>query len=307
MQMIDATRGESIVAESARFQRVLVGVDGTSSGRDAIALADQLRAEEGRLTLAHVVLAQTPTHRNFHRTPVWRKDARPMLERERDAVGVTAELTGMFAASVGSGLHQLGQDCDADLLVVGTSRSGLIGRIFAIDAARGTVSGTRRPVAVAPHRYAGRRGEIRMIGVAYNASPESAVALDVARQLAVCRGAVLRALWVVPTPDALVWPAADAQLEEASRTIVFEEFEPHASRRLASLTGVNAHVTIGAPPEELLAFGDHVDLLVLGSRGHGPLRRRILGSTSMQLTSEARCPLLIVPRAVSGDEHEDAE
>ena len=46
---------------------------------------------------------------------------------------------------------------------------------------------------------------------------------------------------------------------------------------------------------ELLAFGDEVDLLIVGSRGHGPLRRLVLGSTSLQLTREARCPLLIVP------------
>lgn len=307
MQMIDVTRGESIVAESARFQNVLVGVDGTSSGRDAIALADRLRAKGGRLTLAHVVLSQAPTHRNFHGTAVWREDARPMLERARDAEGVTAEVTGMFAASVGDGLHQLAQDCDADLLVVGSSRSGLIGRVFAIDAARGTVSRARRPVAVAPHGYASRSAEIRIIGVAYNGSAESEVALDAARQIAVHRSAVLRALWVVPTPDALVWPAGDAQRGGPPRTVAVEEFEPEASRRLASLTGADAHVAIGAAEKELLAFGETVDVLVLGSRGHGPLRRQILGSTSMQLTSEARCPLLIVPRPAGADEHGDTD
>lgn len=230
-----------------------------------------------------------------------------MLERERDSMGISAELTGMFAPSVGGGLHQLGLDCDADLLVVGSSRRGVIGRAFAIDPARGTVSGARRPVAVAPHGYAGRRGEIRMIGVAYNGSRESDVALDTARQIAVRRGAVLRALWVVPTPEALVWPAGDAQRGGAPSDTASEEFEQEASRRLASLTGVDAHVTIGASEEELRAFGDQVDVLVVGSRGHGPLRRRILGSTSMQLTNEARCPLLIVPRAVADDEPEDTD
>ena len=62
----------------------------------------------GRLTLANIVLMPSPTYRNFHMTPVG-KDRFEMLERERDAIGVTAELTGMFAASVGSGLQQLGR------------------------------------------------------------------------------------------------------------------------------------------------------------------------------------------------------
>jgi nucleotide-binding universal stress UspA family protein len=164
MEMIDATRRESIVAESARLQNVLVGVDGTSSGRDAIALADRLRPGEGRLTLAHVVLTQTPIQRNFQSTPVWKNDAREMLERERDAVGVPAELTGMFASSVGSGLHQLAEDCDADVIVVGSCSRGPIGRVLVGDDARGTVRGAPCPVAVAPHGYAGRSGEIRVIG-----------------------------------------------------------------------------------------------------------------------------------------------
>ena len=52
---------------------VLVGVDGTSTGRDAIALGEKLRYPDGRLNLAHVVLAQAPTYRNFRSTPRWRK------------------------------------------------------------------------------------------------------------------------------------------------------------------------------------------------------------------------------------------
>ena len=37
------------------FGRTIVGVDGSSGGRDAIALARQLVGPDGKLTLAHVV------------------------------------------------------------------------------------------------------------------------------------------------------------------------------------------------------------------------------------------------------------
>jgi nucleotide-binding universal stress UspA family protein len=294
-----------IVAEPARLQNVLVGVDGTSSGRDAIALADRLRAGEGGLTLAHVVLAQTPIHRNFHSTPAWKNDARQMLERERAGMGVGAKLTGMFASSVGSGLHQLAEDCDADVIVVGSCSRGPIGRVLVGDDARGTVSGAPCPVAVAPHGYAGRSREIRVIGVAYNGSPESESALNAARHLALRHDAVLQALRVVPPTTAVVWPAPGTQPAGTPRGGTFEDFEQEASQRLTSHTGVDGHVTVGLPGDQLLAFGDAVDLLVMGSRGHGPLRRLILGSTSMQLTREARCPLLIVPRPAAANEHGD--
>jgi hypothetical protein len=36
------------------FTNIVVGVDGRQGGRDAVALAERLKAAEGRLTLTHV-------------------------------------------------------------------------------------------------------------------------------------------------------------------------------------------------------------------------------------------------------------
>jgi nucleotide-binding universal stress UspA family protein len=52
----------------------------------------------------------------------------------------------------------------------------------------------------------------------------------------------------------------------------------------------------GLTGEELATFGDVLDLLVVGSRSYGPLRRLVLGSTSNYLQRRARCPLLVLPR-----------
>ena len=69
-----------------------------------------------------------------------------------------------------------------------------------------------------------------------------------------------------------------------------------ATSRLRSLGGVDGRVAVGVPGEELAAFGEELDLLVVGSRGYGPLRRLILGSTSQHLAHSGRCPLLVLPR-----------
>ena len=222
------------------------------------------------------------TYHNFHATAGWRS-RRGMLERERDAIGVVADLTGMFAPSVGSGLQQLGADCGADLLVVGSSSRGPAGRVLAGDDARGTVSGAACPVAVAPHAYAKRSDEIKAIGVAYDGGAEAAAALAVARELAAAHRARLLALTVV------------ARVPGAVRRVRI--LEQAARDSLRQLEGVEGRVAVGAPPDELVAFGDELDLLVVGSRGRGPLRRLILGSTSLHLTREARCPLLVIPRS----------
>jgi nucleotide-binding universal stress UspA family protein len=274
------------VPQQRPFGNVLVGVNGTPTGRDAIALADRLCARGGRITFAHIVVMPTPTYRNFHMTPVGR-DRFEMLERERDAIGVAAELTGTFAASVGSGLQQLGLDCEADLLVVGSSSTGPVRRVLVGDDARGTVAGAACPVAVAPHGYAEQTDEIETVGVAYNGGAEAEAALAISREFAASRGARLLALTVVS-------PIAGAMMDVPT-------LERAARDSLRQLEGVEGRVAVGTAAGELIAFGDELDLLVVGSRGHGPLRRLILGSTSMQLAREARCPLLIVPRPGPAD------
>jgi nucleotide-binding universal stress UspA family protein len=71
----------------------------------------------------------------------------------------------------------------------------------------------------------------------------------------------------------------------------------YASRRIEALGGVEPHVAAGVPAEELTAYSDTVELLVMGSRGYGPLGRMVHGSTAQNLARTAHCPLLVMPRA----------
>ena len=80
---------------------------------------------------------------------------------------------------------------------------------------------------------------------------------------------------------------------------MIEALEHAAKDRLRSLDGVDGQVAIGLPGDELTAFTDEVDLLVVGSRGYGPLRRLMFGSTSAHLARTAHCPLLVLPRAAA--------
>jgi nucleotide-binding universal stress UspA family protein len=53
----------------------------------------------------------------------------------------------------------------------------------------------------------------------------------------------------------------------------------------------------GDPVAKLLADAEiGVDLLVLGSRGFGPVMRLLIGSVSSRVIREAPCPVLVVPR-----------
>jgi nucleotide-binding universal stress UspA family protein len=284
------------------FRNVFIGVDGSPTGRDAITLATALAEPDARLTLAHVYGgALTPGRVAFD--PTVRGDCDRLLEAEREAAGVSAELVSIFAPSVGRGLHALAEDRAADLLVVGSTSRGLAGRVLAGDDTRGALNGAPCAVAVAPRGYIARAGGFFRIGVGYDFSDESHAALAAARELAARDGSKISALYVVSLPTAGYMAPMPGTWGE-----ILEEDRKAAQEKVSSLDGVEATAVYGLPGEELAAFGDRVDLLVVGSRNYGPMRRLILGSTSNRLARHARSPLLVLPRTThpnkpSGAEH----
>jgi nucleotide-binding universal stress UspA family protein len=61
---------------------------------------------------------------------------------------------------------------------------------------------------------------------------------------------------------------------------------------------VEAEAFIGEPAETLVTVSEHLDLLVMGSRGYGPLRAVLLGGVSRQVAAQAHCPVIVLPRGV---------
>ena len=57
---------------------------------------------------------------------------------------------------------------------------------------------------------------------------------------------------------------------------------------------VRVHAGMGGAADVLLRRSNGADLLVVGSRGHGGLGAVLLGSTSMQCTLHATCPVTVV-------------
>jgi len=278
------------------FKNVLVGVDGSPNGRDAIALASRLTDPDGKLTLAHVhsgVLR--PVHAS---TPglldVEREASHKLLEEERAAAAVEAELLSVVSASPGRGLHQQAEEQNADLIVVGSCHHGAFGRAMMGDDTRAALNGAPCAVAIAARGYGEHPSPIARIGVGYNDSPESRAALAVARRLAAPTRATVHVLEVVPITSyaytGIVPPAIGDSID-----VMLQE----ANGRLKELPDVQAEAVYGLTGEELAAFGDRVDMLVVGSRGYGPMRRLVLGSTSASLERHARCSLLVLPRVAT--------
>src|SRR3954467_13003352 len=285
------------------FKHIVVGVDGREGGRDAIALARRLVAVGGKLTLANVVARDAHAYRGAssaaEASDGGHAEAEALLEAMRRETGVEAHLRWYGSSSVGRGLHELCGVIGADLLVVGSSRRGLLGRVLIGDDTSAALNGAPCGIAIAASNYSQQPGMTREIGVGYDGSPESEHALWVARTLAVAWAAKLSALEAVSLPSyAFVGPGA---VDSAPQCLVEDALE-----RVAGLGGVEPHAAYGQPAEELALYSASLDLLIAGARGYGPVGRLIHGSTSQQLARTARCPLLVLTRTAHAIEIDEA-
>jgi nucleotide-binding universal stress UspA family protein len=123
-----------------------------------------------------------------------------------------------------------------------------------------------------------------------------------AAELAKAPGARLHILSVVatPVPDASPTAYEPGWTERAEQTC-----REDVDRALATVEELGVHassdVVVGSPVDELVELSRRVEVLVVGSRRWGPVRRLLLGSTSDRLVREAACPLIAVPRPPATD------
>ena len=179
------------------FKHIVVGVDGRAGGRDAVALARLLVAVGGFFHTRLCRCARCPFYGDTDGAPEPSDGGRAeaLLEAVFGETGVAADLRWYSgSSSVGRGLHELCGVIGADLLVVGSSRRGLLGRVLIGDDTSAALNGAPCAIAIAPSNYSQQPGMMREIGVGYDGSPESEHALSVGRMLAVAWEANLSAL-----------------------------------------------------------------------------------------------------------------
>ena len=284
------------------FKNVIVGVDDGDGGRDAIALAKMLAAGDTKLTLAQVYQGDSPVSRATRPDyEEWQHERiRELLEQRRADNGVDAELRWYGSPSVGRGLHELAELAGADLLVIGSSRRGLLGRTFIGDDTRSALNGAPCAVAIAPAGYCREPTVMREVGVGYDGSAESEGALALARIVAGEHQAKLSAFQAISTP-AYHTPAClymgylDTPAPVDAKSIRGEV--ARACDRIAGLGDVESHAAYGDPVEELTLYSASLGLLVIGSCGYGPLGRLVYGGVAQRLARTARCPLLVLTRS----------
>src|SRR6476659_7646911 len=117
--------------------------------------------------------------------------------------GAAAPSVHVEHGSVANGLREAALARGTDLIVLGSSGRGLIGRTFAGDDVTGTLRCSPCAIAIAPRGYADKDGEVAHIGVGYDGSAQAELALEAARALAARNGARLSALGVATPPQGI--------------------------------------------------------------------------------------------------------
>jgi nucleotide-binding universal stress UspA family protein len=139
--------------------------------------------------------------------------------------------------------------------------------------------------------------------VAVDGSAGSKAALKFALEDAARRGVPVEAVIAYRAPD--LWEdytAVGSPEEERLRKSLQHRHEDKVRAVVAEVIGglsgpaadVQVRAALGSPADVLIRESHGADLLVVGSRGHGGLHTRLLGSTGMQCVMHASCPVTVV-------------
>ena len=292
---------------------LVVGVDESERSRDAIALGQQLAEDlPGGLFAVYVhtleeLDALMTGHHPEEVEELVAEHAKAKHAQVRALAGEmgVSEVHLRQATSPAAGLHDQVGESNAALVVVGSSSRSGLGRVLPGGTAERLLSGAPVPVAVAPNGYAGREAGHAVIGVGFDQSPESRQAVGWAAALASRIDASLQLLAVhAPLAFGKVSTGGVYGTQTVNQALAKErqvEGEQLAEALSADVPA-ESHLLRGDPAKLLAEHSQQLGLLVLGSRGYGPIKSVLLGSVSSYVLRNAHCPVLVVPRGAGGDE-----
>src|SRR4051794_18265823 len=234
---------------------VLVGIDGTASGLEALALGSALALLTGApLLLGAVYGFEGDYWPSGERAQSWLDAAAAEV-----GAGIPQTTATVLSTSPARGLTHLAAREHAGIVVLGSSRHGPLGRVLTGSTARAVAHGAPCAVAVAPHGWQVHAADAPLVfGVAFVETPEAQAALALATRLSERVDARLRVLTAVHIP-----PAAHPMFAATgtSYTRWCRDLRRNAERAAIAAADGGAEVTVldGDPAEQLAAASGDLD------------------------------------------------
>lgn len=282
--------------------KVLIAYDGSPEGDDALDLGRRM----SELLDARPVVA-TVISRPHKATDPGEFDkavaafCQPLFAKARERLdGLDLLAQSVVSDSPAAGIYELTDWQKPTVVVIGSTRHGTTGRVQVGTVGGSLLSGIHSTVAVAPRGFAADgRPPAGRIGVAMDGASESWRALAAASHLAERAEDPLRVLSVMAEPHYVLGGLLSPLGPEEYREFKEQEWErtyEAATARVPDGISTEPQLLHGDPAEVLTEAAEELDLLVLGSRGYGPVKGTLLGSVSARVMAAAPCPVLIVPR-----------
>jgi nucleotide-binding universal stress UspA family protein len=283
-------------------QPIVVAVDGSERDADALALGAHLAGLlQKRIIVAHAHPYQSVG--DLVGDGEAEQALRSLVERVTDhaaglARGAKVDMRLLSDRSPARALHGLAENHQATMIVVGASERGRVGLIRPGSTAERILQGSPCPVAVASAGYADTGTEtLARIGCGFDGEPQAEAALARAVALSAAAHAKLRVIAVYePVAFGHFVPTAPADLtsiNEAARVALADRLR----EAVGALKDIDVESALldGEPGTVLAGESESLDLLVVGSRGYGPLRSLLVGGVSGHVIPTASCPLLVCP------------
>jgi nucleotide-binding universal stress UspA family protein len=294
---------------------IVVGVPPKDRGRGGVHLAGMLaRSAQEDIALCAVVPAPWPP------SPA-RVDAeyRAQLDGAASAAldvasaRLPADLSATSAVhharSVASGLLEVATQHDASFIVVGSSSSGVLGRMSLGSVSDRLLHTSPIPVALAPRGFrCSSRARVARVTAAFGGSDPELVAT--AAGLAADIGASLRIASFAVRARPPYTSGVGRQADDAMVREWVEQIEAAVQTALAEAEGRRA-----APAEIETVVGyaeswdealedvewEADDILVVGSSSVGPIARVFLGARSAKIVRHSPVPVVVLPRGSTAE------
>ncbi len=208
------------------------------------------------------------------------------------------------STSIPTGLMELVSAHDANLVVVGSSSSGLLGRVTLGSVTERLVHTALVPVAIAPRGYALESIPIRRLTAAFGGEADINGLIPAAAEFSRMWSAPLRIVSFTVRPVQMF----GGSIEPTAEDLVVQQWSKQTFEDIVKqLNAVRVHVPV--PDVDVVVGSGHDwreaveavpweagDMLLLGSGAAGPLAHVFLGSAASKILRHSPVPVMIVPR-----------
>ena len=280
----------------AKYRKILVAYDGSSSAKNALTLAGKLAREDKSWIK---VLAVVPTYQgdldligvSNIKEAITGPGERLLAEARKIAESEDVHiLTDLEQGEPYEQIVRVAAEENCDLIIMGRRGGGKLERELMGSVTARVIGHTRKDVLVIPEKCTLAWGNILL---ATDGSPSCDNALERSLEIAQERGSKLAAVSVVYTNDefyALGQTVIQGMYKEADKVLA-------KVKKWAGDLGVQTEVFVkdGEPHQAIvdLATEQSSDLIVMGSHGRKGLTRLLMGSVTERVIGYANCPVLV--------------